>query len=207
MFKRIGEFVATALGVLLLIYSATRSLDFISLTLPADKQILAWFGLAALDGGLVAWLLSYLYGSHGGWQRAISVVMVLIDLVGCVAMFTMDTLYNTGKAGMTIALTSDEMFTAVLCLSGVIAANIAAVVAHHLTSLENLKQAAEEEAFGEVEEATMKQIKKDAGSLAAELAPTLAGAWMTETRSKYMASIGAVELPAGGSSHPLPRER
>ncbi len=54
MFKKLGQISATVLAGLLLVYSATRSLDFISLTLPADKQILAWFGLAALDGGLIA---------------------------------------------------------------------------------------------------------------------------------------------------------
>ena len=66
MLKKIGVLFITVLGGALLIYSATRSLDFISLTLPKDRQVLAYFGLAALDGGILAWLLSYLYGSRGG---------------------------------------------------------------------------------------------------------------------------------------------
>ena len=70
------------------------------MTLPADKQVLAYFGLAALDGGLLAWLLAYLHGSHGGWQRGIAIMMVLVDFIGAVAMFTLDTIYNTGKAGL-----------------------------------------------------------------------------------------------------------
>jgi hypothetical protein len=60
MFKKIGALLVTVLGGALLVYSATRSLDFIELTLPEDRKILAYFGLAALDGGIVAWLLSYL---------------------------------------------------------------------------------------------------------------------------------------------------
>ena len=71
MLKKIGALIVTLLGIVLLVYSATRSLDFIMLTLPPERQIMAYFGLAALDGGLIAWLLSYLYGSRGGWQRAI----------------------------------------------------------------------------------------------------------------------------------------
>ena len=196
MVKKISAFMATALGLLLLVYSATRSLNFIGLTLPADKQILAWFGLAALDGGLIAWLLAYLYGSRGGWQRAISLLMIIADLLGAVAMFTLDTLYQTGLNGMTTALTPDEIQMAVLALSGVIALNIAATVAHHLTEPERLKEAAEEEAFSKVEEATLKQISKNADQLAAQLAPTLAADWMSNTRARYTAYLGSGKIPS-----------
>lgn len=194
MVRKIGTIVIFILAAVLLVYSATRSLDFISLTLPEDRKVLAYFGLAALDGGLVAWILSYLYGSKG-WQRAISFLMVLVDLVGAVAMFTLDTLYNTGKAGMTEALTPSEMQTAVLALSGVIALNIAAAVAHHLTDPEKLREQAEEDAFSKVEDATLKQISKNADSLAAQLAPTLAHDWMNQTRARYMANVGSGKIP------------
>lgn len=194
MVRKIGTIVVFILAAVLLVYSATRSLDFISLTLPEDRKVLAYFGLAALDGGLVAWILSYLYGSKG-WQRAISFLMVLVDLVGAIAMFTLDTLYNTGKVGMTEALTPSEMQTAVLGLSGVIALNIAAAVAHHLTDPEKLREQAEEDAFSKVEDATLKQISKNADSLAAQLAPTLAQDWMNQTRSRYMSYVGTGKIP------------
>jgi len=204
MFKSIGSILVTLLGGALLVYSASRSLDFISLTLPADKQILAWFGLAALDGGLVAWALCYMYGSHGGWQRGISVLMVIVDFAGCVAMFTLDTLYNTGKSSMTKALSEGEIYTAVLGLSAVIAVNIGATIAHHLTEPDMLKMQAEEEAFAKVEDAARKQISSNADQLAAEVAPIVASDWMANTRAKYMASIGSIELKSvGGSSSPF----
>jgi hypothetical protein len=204
MFKSIGSYLVLALGVGLLVYSATRSLDFISLTLPADRRILAWFGLAALDGGLVAWFLCFMFGAKGMWQRGVAILMVVVDFTGCVAMFTLDTLYNTGEAGMTAALSPGQIQTAVLALSGVIALNILGTLAYHLTDPEMLKSIAEEEAFGKVEEAARKQISKNADQLAAELSPIVAGDWMQNTRSKYMASIGAVEIKSGGSSYPFP---
>jgi hypothetical protein len=194
MFKKLGTLTALVLGAVLLVYSATRSLDFIRLTLPADRAILAYFGLAALDGGLVAWLLSYLYSSRG-WQRVIAFVMVIIDLLGAVAMFTLDTLYNTGKSGMTDALGADELETSVLALSGIIALNIAATVAHHMTDPDQLKIQAEEEAFDKVETATLKQISKNADQLAAQLAPTIAADWMRNTQARYMAQLGTGKIP------------
>lgn len=195
MFKKIGVLLITVLGGALLVYSATRSLDFIELTLPEERKILAYFGLAALDGGLIAWLLSYLYGSRGGWQRAISILMVCIDALGAVAMFTLDTLYNTGKAGLTKAMTPEELTNAVLALSAIIALNIVATIAHHITDPDKLREQAEEEAFSKVEEATLKQISKNADSLAAQLAPTMAADWMNQTRARYLSYVGTGKIP------------
>jgi hypothetical protein len=187
--------LVTILGGALLVYSATRSLDFISLTLPADRQILAYFGLAALDGGLIAWVLSYLYGSRGSWQRAISMLMVIVDVVGAIAMFTLDTLYNTGRNGMTKAMTPEAITNAVLALSGIIALNIIATIAHHVTDPDKLREQAEEEAFAKVEDATLKQISKNADSLAAQLAPIMAADWQAQTQARYMSHVGTGRIP------------
>lgn len=195
MLKKIGVLIVTILGGALLVYSATRSLDFIELTLPADRKILAYFGLAALDGGVIAWLLSYLYGSRGGWQRAISVLMLIVDVIGAIAMFTLDTLYNTGKAGLTQAMTPEQLTNAVLALSAVIALNIIATIAHHVTEPDKLKEQAEEEAFSKVEEAALKQISKNADALAAKLAPTMAADWMQQTEARYMSYLGTGKMP------------
>lgn len=198
MFKKLGQISATILAFLLLIYSATRSLDFISLTLPPDKQILAWFGLAALDGGLIAWTLAYLHGSKG-WQRPIAFGMVVIDLLGVIGMFTLDTLYNTGASGMTVTLTPDEIYYSVLALSGVIGLNICATVACHLMSPEALRAQAEEEANDKIETATLEQITKNADVLASEVAPIIASDWVNKKRAEHMANIGSVQLPLGGA--------
>lgn len=190
MFKKIGGLLVTLLGLTLLVYSATRSLDFIMLTLPPDRQVLAYFGLAALDGGLLAWILAYLYGSRGGWQRGISLLMILVDLIGAVAMFTLDTLYNTGRSGLTNAMTSEEIQTAVLALSMIIALNIAATIAHHLTEPDSLKKQSEEEAFSKIEDAAIRQIGEHSEALASELAPQIADDWMQVTRARYKAALG-----------------
>jgi hypothetical protein len=195
MFKKIGGLLVTLLGGALLVYSATRTLHFIQMTLPEDSKILAYFGLAALDGGLVAWLLSYLYGSRGGWQRAISMLMVVVDAVGVIAMFTLDTLYSAGMAGMTEGLTASQIHNAILALSGIIGLNIIATIAHHLTDPDKLREQAEEEAFSKVEDATLKQIQTNADQLAAQLAPTLAADWMNQTKARYMSYIGTGKIP------------
>ncbi len=184
MKNKLGSILITGLGLLLLVYSAARSLDFISLTLPADKQILAFFGLAALDGGLIFWLISFMYGSHG-WQRPISLLMVILDFFGAVAMFTLDTLLATGQSGMTAQLGQGEIQTAVLSLSIIIAANVGATVLHHILDPENLRRMAEEEAKDRIESLALKEINASAASLAHQLAPQIGRAWRDQTEANY----------------------
>lgn len=200
MKKVIGSLLATLLGGALLVYSATRSLDFISATLPPDRQILAWFGLAALDGGLVAWMLNFLYGAKGGFQRAIAILMVMVDFVGAVAMFTLDTLYNTGQAGMTAAMSKNDLQTSVLALSAVIALNIAATVAHHIMDPDNRQRMAEEDAQDQIEEQALKKIGENIPALAASLAPDLANDVLSDIRGRYASGLkigrnGRSQLP------------
>jgi hypothetical protein len=193
MAKKLGSIMVFVLGAVLLAYSASRSLNFIELTLPADQKGLAYFGLAALDGGLIGWTLSYLKGSKG-WQRAIALIMAMVDLIGVIGMFTMDTLYNSGEAGLTKAMDAQQMTNAVLAMSVIIGLNIAATIFHHMVDPESLREQAEEEAFDRVESATLKQIARNAEQLAAQLAPTLAADWMRQTQARYMANIGTAQV-------------
>lgn len=209
MFKRIASLIVTVLGIALLVYSATRSLDFIELTLPPERQILAYFGLAALDGGLVAWLLSYLYGSRG-WQRAIALLMVIVDTLGAIAMFTLDTLYNSGQAGLTAALTTNELQTAILALSGIIALNVAATIAHHILDPDQLKAQAEEESMDHIDNEELAHIRRNAASLAAEVAPIRASNWKARKRAQYLNLANddrpPAQLPPGAPAQIDPAE-
>jgi hypothetical protein len=208
MKSRIGSLLATLLGLALLVYSAVRSLDFISLTLPVGSQLLALFGLAALDGGIVAWLLSYLHGAKGSWQRAISLLMILVDFVGAVTMFTADTIYRSGTNGLTAGLSADQTWTAIIGLSVVIALNIGATVAFHITDPATRKRMAEEEAIDRIEDAAINSISKNAASLSDELAPQIADDWMIRMRSDYQNKLrlSSGNTPAQTSIHiPAPQ--
>jgi hypothetical protein len=185
----IGKILVTILGIGLLVYSATRSVDFIALTLPADRQVLAFFGLAALDGGIIVWLLAFQFGSHGGAQRGISLMMILVDFIGAVAMFTADTIYNTGQAGLTAAFDQNTMMTFVIALSGIIALNIGAGLAFHITDPDHMRKMAEEEAISRIEDQARKQVEENSHNLAAELAPIMGAAWVEQTRARALAGL------------------
>ena len=59
--KSLLKFVALVaffvIGGGLLVYAASRSLDFVQTTLPAKDQVLGYFALLATSGGMIGWLL------------------------------------------------------------------------------------------------------------------------------------------------------
>jgi hypothetical protein len=196
MKRVLGTLFVTAVALVLAVYSAMRSLDFINLTLPPEQAAMGYLALVATEGGIFCWLIYYLHGADGAWQRGISLVMTIIDLVGSIALFTADTLLQAGRNGLAVGLAPDEIRMVIMGLSALIALNIAATVCCHLFDPENLKRAAEQEAFSAVQDATLAQISQNANTLASELAPVLSADWMRDTRARYTAALGSGVIPS-----------
>ena len=174
MKKSIATLLITALGLALMIYTAMRGLDFIMQTLPADKQILAYFALAATEGGVLFFLGYYLYGADGSMQRAISIIMLVIDFLGSIALFTADTLLRAGENGIIKTLAADEMISVIYAMSGLIALNVAASIGLHLADPEALKRSIAADVKDKVQAEAMRQLTEQSASMAAELAPSVA---------------------------------
>lgn len=186
----------TTVAIVLAVYSAWRSLDFISLTIPPEQQAMGFLALLATEGGIFCWMLYFLFGAGGAWQRGISLVMTIVDLCGSVALFSADTLLRSGQNGLVATMAPDEIRLIILALSGLIALNVAATIACHLFDPAHQRRAAEQEAFDEVENLALATIRQNSQSLAAELAPVLAADWIADARARYLNSLRAVKSPA-----------
>lgn len=176
----------------LLVYAASRSIDFITATLPPDQQIIGFLGLAATSGGMIAWLLLFLYAAEGMGQRITAGIMTVLDMIGEFGLFTMDTLYQAGESGMTVKLTSDEIRMVVLSLSALIAVNILATVIYHLLEPGNLKRMREASVRDQLEAKTLKEIETRGDTIAEKLAPQIAKQWADQFESRFsdMTSLG-----------------
>ena len=202
MKKNIATLLISALGLALMIYTAMRGLDFIMQTLPADKQILAYFALAATEGGVLFFLGFYLYGAEGSWQRAISIMMLVIDFLGSIALFTADTLLRAGENGIVKSLAADEMLTVIYAMSGLIALNVAASIGLHLTDPAAQKQAAANETKDKIQAEALRQLTEQSSAIAAELAPSVAQSMANEIRAQYGVEPAPNWPRAGGSNNP-----
>ena len=145
--KSLLKFVALVaffvIGGGLLVYAASRSLDFVQTTLPAQDQVLGYFALLATSGGMIGWLLVFLYRADGIIQRGTALLMVLIDFAGEAALFTMDTLDRSGENGLVAQMTESEIRTVILAMSALIALNIFATIVFELGKMDVLREIAE----------------------------------------------------------------
>jgi hypothetical protein len=165
--------------------------------------------LVAFDGGLVGWTLFYLHGAKGAWQRGISAMMIAVSLAGVLIAFGADTLYQANARGTLATLDPTLVATAIWGMVLIIGTNVGAVTAIHLTDPDTRKAQAEEEARDRITEAALLQIASNAESLAAELAPQLGAAWLTEMRAQYTHSLVAPQpaeplLPPPADAKPMP---
>ena len=202
--KQIWKWIAKVLfytvSVGLFVYAASRSLDFIQATLPADQQILGYLGLLATGGGAIAWLAVFLFYAAGTGQKGLSILFVVIDLLGEFAMFTFDTLYRSGEAGMIATLTADEIRLVVIGLSVLIALNIAASFAFHLLDPETGKRMKEESAKDVLDTAVLAEIEKKAPQLAERMTPQIVHEWEQDFASRFgdMSSLGLGRVGKNG---------
>ena len=187
--KALLKFVAVVaffvIGGGLLIYAASRSLDFVQSTLPTKDQVLGYFALLATSGGMIGWLLVFLYRADGILQRGTALIMTLIDFLGEAALFTMDTLYRSGENGLVGQMTQDEIRTIILGMSGLIALNIFATLVFELGRMEVLKEIAEGAARDLVLFKALAQIEKDSERVADEMMPEIVDQWRGNFRSAY----------------------
>ena len=129
----IGDLLVLGLDAVLLIYTAFRSYDFLSTTVPTGFEILGLIGLWGLDIGAVAWSLVWIFGSSSKYQDWISMAFFLVDLAGVILTSVTDSLmYGNKGSAMT------EMLTGItsVAIPLVVVGNVVAGFIYHMTSPE-----------------------------------------------------------------------
>lgn len=83
--KFITGIVALIFGIAVIGFTIKLTYDTMTILFPQDP-ILRWVSIALYDGGVIAWLLTYIARAMGTPQRGISLVMTILDFLGVVAM-------------------------------------------------------------------------------------------------------------------------
>ncbi len=196
LWKWIARVLFYAVAIGLFVYAASRSLDFITSTLPPSQRIVGFLGLLATSGGAIAWLAVFLYHAKGIAQKGLAILFVIVDLLGEFALFTFDTLYRSGESGMIASLSADEIRLVILGLSALIALNIAATVTFHLFDPETSKRMREESARDVLDDEVLKVIETRAPQIASQIAPQIAAQWEADFTERFgnMSALGLGNL-------------
>jgi len=199
--KWIGKLLFLIMAIALIAYAASRTLDFVNSTLGANDQIIGYLALFATTGGALAWLAVYLWNSKGIAQKGIALIMVCVDVLGEITLFTIDTLMQSGTNGVITTLTPEEIRLTILGMSFLIGANIIAIFAFHIMDMEStasielhFRNRQIEKAEDEVEQAIVDAKVAKSKSLAAAIAEREA--------SEY----GFVQVDRNRADHTLPEK-
>jgi len=100
----LGEVLLFAFTVILAVFTAFRSYDFINHTLPPGWELVAYAGLAVMDGGFLVWALVIALSATSAVQVAISWGMWLADGLGLALVVVADSFYYTQASQNTAAM-------------------------------------------------------------------------------------------------------
>ena len=200
--KWIARVVFYAIAVGLFVYAASRSLDFITATLPPSQKIVGYLGLLATGGGAIGWLVTFLFHAQGTGQKGLSIVFVVLDLLGEAMLFTFDTLYRSSQTGMIASLSQDQIQMVIVGLSALIFLNIAAITAFHLLDPATSRRMREESARDVLDNAVLETIENRAPQLANQIAPQIAAQWEADFAQRFgdMSALGLGHLSTSQST-------
>ncbi len=139
----IGDLIVLLLDAVLLIYTAWRSYDFLTTTVPTGFEILALVGLWGLDIGAIAWSLVWIFGSSTKYQDWTSMTFFIIDLAGVILTSITDSLMYGAKDG---AMTGVLSGVATVAIPLVVVSNVVAGFIYHMTSPETKARRGERKA-------------------------------------------------------------
>jgi len=182
--KWIGKLLFVLMSLALIGYAASRTLDFVGSTLGADDQMIGYLALFATTGGALAWLMVFLYDSEGIAQKGIALVMICLDVIGEITLFTIDTLLQSGTNGLTATLAPAEIRLTVLGMSALIGANIIAIFAFHIFDSENMEKIETQVSSWKIKTAIQKAKAEKAQAIAGEIAEREAEAYAIAERAK-----------------------
>jgi len=100
----LGEVLLFGFTIVLALFTAFRSYDFIKHTLPPGWELVAYVGLAVLDGGFIVWALVIALSATSPVQVAIAWSMWLLDALGLTLITVADSFFYIQAAESTAAM-------------------------------------------------------------------------------------------------------
>lgn len=129
IFSAIGKIIFYVFVLVVALWTASLTLGEVKQILPGDA-LTPLFALALFDGGAAAWLFSWIGHARGIAQRAISLIMLVIDLFG-VGLLTAARLFTGGQ---TLTEIPKEIGSYVIWgIVGATLVNLVAMYAFHIT--------------------------------------------------------------------------
>lgn len=92
--RTIAKFLFYAVAIVLLAWTSSLTVSFLSMALPNMFWMVPLLGLVVFDVGMVAWLFVFLSHAEGAIQRAVAITLTMFNFVGVGLMVIAEILLN-----------------------------------------------------------------------------------------------------------------
>ena len=186
----IGAIVLGGLMIALMIYTATRTIDFIQMTFPKSMAYVAYLALAAFDGGIIGWTIFATWSAEGALQRGLAYLMIFVDTLGVVLTTVADTTTVSAQNGLT-KLDPNMVTVGMWGSIAIIVLNVVAIIVTHLVSPQHMRKFELENVHDSIHQLTMQHIKDRAIEIAPRIAEEHADHWVRTTIQEVVGSLPA----------------
>lgn len=199
MRKHVSDYSILAMEIALIFYSATRTVDLIQRTLPADQQLTAYFALAAVDLGLIFWTEAFLHGAESFQQKAIAAIGTLIDFLGLGAATITDTQFESARNGIIAKPSEDTLSLVITVVAIVVVVNIGLIVYYRSQSPVLLEKAARDKIKAQIKRDALAKVEQDTPVASQQLATVISSSILNQAIAEQLSSLpqgyGYVQVP------------
>jgi len=187
------KFLLYAMGLVLLLYTAYRTVSLVSQTLPTEAALLSIAAVVAFDGGIIAWLFYFTRGAKSNQQVAIAGGVVFFDFIGVGILFISHTLLNERLYAQNPDTLRNLGVLAIWTLVIGTLANVGALLLSHAFDPDEIMTRARRDVEAEISKKAVELVEAEAAKLAGQVAPGLARDTLERAR---LARIGSMTQPA-----------
>jgi hypothetical protein len=196
MHKSIARGLFYGVATVLILWTASLTYSFVRTALPQVHWVVPIFALVVFDVGMLAWLKVFLDYAQGSGQRAIALVMTVVDFLGVGLMVLAEILLG----GQTMATAPEALGEyAIWGIAIWTVANVGAVIAFHLLHPEARRQMALRAEMDQVFDEALKKLGTKRAQVSGQLSDQLSDDMLMQLVSE-LATKRETVIPATVSS-------
>jgi len=192
-----------AMGFVLLVYTAYRTVSLVSQTLPQEAALLSIAAVVAFDGGIIAWLYYFTRGAKSNQQVYIAGAMIFVDFVGVGVLFISHTLLNERLYAQNPDTLRSLGVLAIWTLVIGTLANVGALLLSHAYDPDEIMARARRDVEAGISKKAVELVEAEAAKLAGQVAPGLARETLERARLARMGNMTAQPAFLKDSQSPL----
>lgn len=196
MHKSIARGLFYGVATVLILWTASLTYSFVRTALPQVHWVVPMFALVIFDVGMLAWLKVFLDYAQGSGQRAVALIMTLVDFLGVGLMVLAEILLG----GQTMVTAPENLGEyAVWGIAIWTVANVGAVIAFHLLHPEARRQMALRAEMDQVFDEALKKLGTKRAQVSGQLSDQLSDDMLMQLVAELAANREAT-IPATGSA-------